>query len=50
MASVRFEQVSKRFGAVAVITDLDLSIEEGELLVLVGGSGCGRGWESSWPG
>jgi len=39
---VRFEHVAKRFGAVEVLSDIDLAIEEGELVTLVGPSGCGK--------
>src|SRR6266508_526790 len=42
MARVVFEHVWKRFGAVAVVRDLCLTVEQGEFLVLVGPSGCGK--------
>jgi ABC-type sugar transport system ATPase subunit len=34
--------VSKRFGQVSVVEDFTLRVEDGELLVLVGGSGSGK--------
>ena len=48
MAGVRFEALSKTYPGrrgsdpVPVIRELDLSIEDGEFLVLVGPSGCGK--------
>jgi ABC-type sugar transport system ATPase subunit len=42
MASVAFEHVSKRFGPSRVVEDFDLEVADGELLVLVGGSGSGK--------
>ncbi|HUP64469.1 MAG TPA: sn-glycerol-3-phosphate ABC transporter ATP-binding protein UgpC [Thermoanaerobaculia bacterium] len=42
MAGVTFDQVSKRFGNVAVIEDFDLEILDREFMVLVGPSGCGK--------
>jgi multiple sugar transport system ATP-binding protein len=40
--SVRFEQVTKRFGAVTAVNNLTLHIQPGEFMVLVGPSGCGK--------
>ena len=42
MPSVSFEHVSKRFGEATVVEDFDLRVADGELLVLVGGSGSGK--------
>ena len=42
MPSVTFEHVTKRFGDATVIEDFDLQVADGELLVLVGGSGSGK--------
>src|SRR5918911_3261866 len=42
MPSVSFEHVSKRFGEASVVEDFDLEVADGELLVLVGGSGSGK--------
>jgi ABC-type sugar transport system ATPase subunit len=42
MPSVSFEHVSKRFGEVAVVEDFNLEVTDGELVVLVGGSGSGK--------
>jgi lactose/L-arabinose transport system ATP-binding protein len=42
MASVELQGISKSYGAVEVIHDLDLSIEDGAFTVFVGPSGCGK--------
>ena len=42
MANVLLERVSKHFGTVSVIDNLDLHVEDREFLVLVGPSGCGK--------
>ncbi|MCF3934045.1 ABC transporter ATP-binding protein [Acuticoccus sp. M5D2P5] len=42
MASINVRNLSKRFGAVTVIEDLSLDVEDGEFLVLLGPSGCGK--------
>jgi putrescine transport system ATP-binding protein len=39
---VRFEQVSKRFGAVTAVGSLSLDIKQGEFFALLGPSGCGK--------
>ncbi len=39
---VRFEAVTKRFGAVAAIETLSLDIAHGEFFALLGPSGCGK--------
>jgi multiple sugar transport system ATP-binding protein len=42
MADVTFNSVSKRYGSVSIIEDLNLHIRDHELMVLVGPSGCGK--------
>ena len=42
MAGVTYEHVSKRFGDVVAVDDLNLEIADKEFLVLVGPSGCGK--------
>ncbi len=42
MAQVGFDGVTKRFGDTTAVRDLTLSIPDGELLVLLGSSGCGK--------
>ena len=42
MATVTFEHVTKRYGDVTAVDDLNLEIGDGEFMVLVGPSGCGK--------
>ena len=43
MSEIRFIDVSKSYpGSVEVIRNLNLEIEEGEFMVLVGPSGCAK--------
>ena len=42
MASVAIRDVRKSFGATSVIHGVDVSIRDGEFVVLVGPSGCGK--------
>ena len=42
MPTVEFRNIVKKYGALTVIANLDLKIEEGEFVVLLGPSGCGK--------
>ena len=42
MASVEFRKLVKRYGALEVVHAIDLTIQDGEFIVLVGPSGCGK--------
>src|SRR5262249_13803313 len=42
MASIEARSLRKSFGTVDVLRDINLSVADGEFLVLVGPSGCGK--------
>ena len=42
MSDVQFRDVAKSYGAVQVLKDLSLHVAEGEFVVLLGASGCGK--------
>jgi len=42
MASVTYDHVTKKFGDVIAVNDLNIEISDKEFLVLVGPSGCGK--------
>jgi multiple sugar transport system ATP-binding protein len=42
MPEIRLENLRKAYGAVTVIEDLNLTMDDGEFTVLVGPSGCGK--------
>ena len=42
MASVTVEKMTKRFGDVVAVRDLDLKVEDHEFMVFLGPSGCGK--------
>jgi osmoprotectant transport system ATP-binding protein len=39
---IELDNVTKRFGDVVAVDDLSLTVEEGEVVVLLGSSGCGK--------
>jgi multiple sugar transport system ATP-binding protein len=42
MANVTYQNITKQFGDVIAVNDLNIEIEDKEFLVLVGPSGCGK--------
>jgi len=42
MISIRIENLTKKFGTTTALSQLDLTIEPGELFFLLGPSGCGK--------
>jgi len=42
MAEIRFEHMTKKFGPVVAVRDLNLTVADKEFLTLVGPSGCGK--------
>ena len=42
MGFLDIKRATKSYGAVKILHETDISIEEGEFLVLVGPSGCGK--------
>lgn len=42
MTQILLDKVSKSFGGLSILRDINLTINDGELIVLVGPSGCGK--------
>jgi len=42
MASLKLSEIGKRFGQVIALSQINLTVEEGEFCVLLGPSGCGK--------
>ncbi|CAN7651316.1 sn-glycerol-3-phosphate ABC transporter ATP-binding protein UgpC [Bosea sp. LjRoot9] len=42
MARIELQQIVKRYGTITTVRGIDLTIEDGEFVVLVGPSGCGK--------
>ena len=47
MARVKLEGITKAFGNTIAVDNVNLDIKDGEFLVLVGPSGCGKRTSSS---
>ena len=39
---IEFRSVSKRYGAVTAVSDIDLQVPKGAFVALLGPSGCGK--------
>jgi sn-glycerol 3-phosphate transport system ATP-binding protein len=42
MAELKLSDIVKNFGAVRVLHGIDLTVQDGEMIVIVGASGCGK--------
>ena len=42
MSMIRVENLSKAFGSLQVLKHVNLTVEKGERIVIIGGSGCGK--------
>lgn len=42
MSDLSFNNVTKRYGDVVAVQDLDIDVDDGEFIVIVGPSGCGK--------
>lgn len=42
MSMIRVENLSKAFGALQVLKNVNLTVDKGERIVIIGGSGCGK--------
>ena len=42
MAELKLSGIVKNFGAVRVLHGIDLTVQNGEMIVIVGASGCGK--------
>jgi multiple sugar transport system ATP-binding protein len=42
MAEIRLESLTKRFGALVAVRDLELTVPDGSFIALLGPSGCGK--------
>ncbi|MBR2000669.1 MAG: ABC transporter ATP-binding protein, partial [Firmicutes bacterium] len=42
MATLELKNITKRFGDFTAVKDFNLTVEDGEMIALLGGSGCGK--------
>ena len=47
MSSVELKSIVKKYGEVTAVASIDLSVESGEFVTLLGPSGCGKNNHSS---
>ena len=58
MSLIEVKGLKKSFGSLEVLKGVDLTVEQGERIAIIGGSGCGRAysfahcacWKSRTPG
>ena len=43
MATLELKNLTKKFGSFTAVDSMDLSVADGEMIALLGGSGCGIG-------
>ncbi len=42
MATLELQKLTKKFGDFTAVSEMDLQVADGEMIALLGGSGCGK--------